>query len=52
VENYVGRGACIRLATEYDANQVIPLLTTMFEVLNLIVQTCVVKVVGFRDSIE
>jgi hypothetical protein len=56
VENYVGRGACIRLATEYDANQVIPLLTTMFEVLNLIVQTCVVEVVGsvvgFSEFIE
>jgi hypothetical protein len=52
VENYVGRGACIRLVVIYDANQVIPLLTTMFEVLNLIVQTCAVEVVGFGDSIE
>jgi hypothetical protein len=46
-ENYVGRGACIRLIVEYDANVVIPLLMTMFEVMNLIVQACVVEVVGF-----
>ncbi len=46
VENYVGHGACIHLATKYDANVVIPLLMTMFEVLNVIVQACVIKVVG------
>jgi hypothetical protein len=34
VENYVGRGACICLATEYDVNAIISLLMTMFEVLN------------------
>jgi hypothetical protein len=56
VENYVGRGACICLVAEYDANAVIPFLMTVFEVLNPIVQTCVVEVVGFvvgfGDSIE
>jgi hypothetical protein len=56
VENYVGPGACICLVVEYDVNTVIPLLMTMFEVLNPIVQACVVKVVGFvagfGDSIE
>ncbi len=56
VENYVGRGACIHLIAEYDANAVIPLLMTMFEVLNLTVQACAIKVVGFVakfcDSIE
>ncbi len=34
VENYVGHGACICLATKYDANAIILLLMTMFEVLN------------------
>jgi hypothetical protein len=56
VENYVGRGACIHLASEYDANEVIPFLMIMFEVLNLTVQACAIKVVGFvakfGDSIE
>ncbi len=46
VENYVGRAACIHLATKYDVNAIIPLLMTMFEVLNTIVQACVIKVVG------
>jgi hypothetical protein len=52
VENYVGCGACIHFAIEYDANAVIPLLTIVFEVLNPIVQTCAVEVVGFGDFIE
>ncbi len=56
VENYVGHGACICLVAEYDANAVIPILMIMFEVLNPIVQACVVKVVGFvvgfGDSIK
>jgi len=55
VENYVGCGACICLVVEYDANAIIHLLMTMFEVLNLIVQACAVEVVwsiiGFGDSI-
>ncbi len=34
VENYMGHGACICLVVEYDFNVVIPLLMTMFEVLN------------------
>jgi hypothetical protein len=37
VENYVGCGACIRLVVKYDANAVVPLLMTVFEVRNLIV---------------
>ncbi len=45
VENYVGSGACIHLPTVYDANAIILLL--VFEVPNLIVQICVVEVVGF-----
>jgi hypothetical protein len=40
VENYVECEACICLVAEYDANAVIPLLMTMYEVLNLIVQAC------------
>jgi hypothetical protein len=54
VENYVGCGACICIVAKYDANTIIPLLMTMFEVLNLIVQACVVEVgsiAGFGDSI-
>jgi hypothetical protein len=51
VENYVGRGACICLVAEYDINAIIPLLMIVFEVLNYIVQACVIKVVGFGDSI-
>jgi len=46
VENYVGCRACICLATEYDANAVILLVMTMFEVLNPTIQACAVKVVG------
>jgi hypothetical protein len=34
VENYVGHGFRIHLVVEYDANAIIPLLMTMFEVLN------------------
>jgi hypothetical protein len=56
LENYVGHGACICLAAEHDANEVIPLLMIMFEVLNPIVQACAIKVVGyvtrFGDFIE
>jgi hypothetical protein len=47
VENYVGHGACIRFTTKHDVNVIINLLMIMFDVLNLIVQTCVVKVVRF-----
>jgi hypothetical protein len=47
VENYVGHGACICLTVERDVNVITTFLMTMFEVLNLIVQTCVVEVVGF-----
>jgi hypothetical protein len=47
VENYVGHGACICLVAKYDVNAIILLLMTMFEVLNLIIQACVVQVVGF-----
>jgi len=32
VENYVGHGACIHFIIEYDANEVIPFLMTMFDV--------------------
>jgi hypothetical protein len=56
VENYVGCGACIHFVIKYDANAIIPLLMTMFEVLNHIVQGCAIQVVGpivgFNDSIE
>jgi hypothetical protein len=56
VENYVGCGACICLVAEYDVNTIISLLMIVFEVLNIIVQACVVEVVGFvagfGDSIE
>jgi hypothetical protein len=52
VENYVGCGACIHLVAKYDANAIIPLLMTVFEVLNPIVQACGVEVVGFGDFIE
>jgi hypothetical protein len=54
--NYVGCGACMRLVAQYDVNVVIPLLMTMFEVLNPTIQACVVIVVGyivgFGDSLE
>jgi len=36
-ENYVGRGACICLACEYDSTVVIPFLMIIFEILNPIV---------------
>jgi hypothetical protein len=36
VENYGGREACIRLVGNYDANEIIPLLMIMFEVLHLL----------------
>ncbi len=52
----MGCGAYIRLAIEYDANAIIPLLMIVFEVLNPIVQAGVIQVVrsiaGFGDSIE
>jgi hypothetical protein len=34
VKNYLEHEDCIHLAFEYDANAVIPLLMTIFEVLN------------------
>jgi hypothetical protein len=43
----VGCGACICLATEYDANAVIPLLMITFEVLNPFVHACAIEVVGY-----
>ncbi len=43
VENYVGHGACICLVVEYDANITIFILMIVFEILNLIVQACVIK---------
>jgi hypothetical protein len=56
MENYVGHRACIRFVVEYDANVIILLLMTMFEVLNPTIQACVVEVVGsivgFDDFIE
>ncbi len=56
IENYVGCGTCVCLVADYDVNAVIPLLMIVFEVLNLIVQACVIKVagfvVGFGDFIE
>jgi hypothetical protein len=56
VENYVGCGACIRFPAMYDANAIIPLLLTVFEVLNPTIQACAVEVVGyvagFSDFIE
>jgi len=46
----------IRLAAKYDANEVIPLVMIMFEVLNPTIQACAIEVVGFvarfGDSIE
>jgi hypothetical protein len=47
VENYVGRGAYIRLVTKYDSNAIILLLMIMFEVLNPFVQACAIEVVGY-----
>jgi hypothetical protein len=56
VENYVGCVAYIRLVAKYDVNAIIPILMTMFKVLNTNIQACVVEVVGFiagfGDSIE
>jgi hypothetical protein len=56
VENYVGCGVYIPLATEYDINAMILLLMIMFEVLNLIIQACAIKfvifIVRFGDFIE
>ncbi len=40
IENYVGHGATICFAYEYDAKVVIPLLMTCFDQLNLISQAC------------
>jgi hypothetical protein len=42
VKNYVGCGACICLAIEYGANVIVLFLMIVFDVLNPIVQTCVV----------
>lgn len=42
MENYVGREACICLATEYDANVIVLFLMIVFDILNPIVQTCAV----------
>jgi hypothetical protein len=56
VENYAGHGACIHLVGKYDVNAIIPLSVIAFEVINSIVQACVIEVVGyvdgFGDSIE
>jgi hypothetical protein len=56
VENYVGYGVCIRLTLEYDANAIIPFLMIVFEILNPIVQACIITVVGsivkFGDFIK
>ncbi len=56
VENYVGHGAYIHLVAKYDVNAIILFLVIVFEVINSIVQACVVEVVGyvdgFGDSIE
>ncbi len=56
MENYVGHRACIHFVVEYDANAIILLLMTVFEVLNPTVQACVIEVigsiVGFDDFIE
>ncbi len=43
VENYVGCGVYIRLVAKYDVNAIIPILMTMFEVLNTIIQACAVE---------
>jgi hypothetical protein len=45
-ENYVGCGAYICLTFEYDANAIIPFLMIVFEMLNLIVQACIIRFVG------
>jgi hypothetical protein len=56
VENYVGCGVYVPLATKYDANAMILLLMIMFEVLNLTIQACAIKfvrfIVRFGDFIE
>ncbi len=56
VENYVGHGACIHLVGKYDVNAIFPFLVIVFEVINSVVQACVIEVVGyvdgFGDSIE
>ncbi len=38
----MGHGACIRFVAKYDANEIIPLLMIMFEVLNPTVQACAI----------
>ncbi len=47
VENYLGCVARVHFTAKHDVNVIIIFLMTMFEVLNFIVQTCVVEVVGF-----
>jgi hypothetical protein len=55
-KNYVGHWACIPIAYGYDANVIIPLLMIGFEILNPIVQACLVGVTRlvarFSDFIE
>jgi hypothetical protein len=41
MENYAGHVDCIFLTFKYDENVVISLLMMVFEILNLIVQACV-----------
>ncbi len=48
----MGHGAYICLAAKYDANAIIPLLMTMFEVLNLVCSRSCWTIVRFGDSIE
>jgi len=45
VENNVGCEDYIRLAYEFDANVIIPLLILVFEILNCTIQKCVAAVV-------
>jgi hypothetical protein len=56
VKNYVGHGACIHIASRYDANVIIPLLMTGFEIINPIVQACSIGlaklIARFSDFIE
>jgi hypothetical protein len=52
VENYVGCEDYIRLAYEFDANVIIPILMLVFEILNCTIQECVAIVVWSYDFIE
>jgi hypothetical protein len=47
VENYVGCEAYICVVIKYGANAIILLLMIMFKVLNLNVQACAIKAIGF-----